>query len=286
MEISIGIMAYNEERNITLLLNELIKQELDKVKIKEIIIVNDGSTDNTLKLVKQVKDSRIKLVNHPERMGKYQAINTFLKEAKSDILVLESADNLPRKDAIEKLVRNFEDSSVGVVASNIAPLNKKGLWGKFGLYIYYLHNQISRNQPKYGELIAFRNTIKEIPSTSADEEMIAKLVMDKGFIGVYEPNSIVYIKTPCSLREILKQRRRIHCGHVELNEKYSYKASSYNKKNVFKPWLRSFKEYNPILIIFATSIEILSRGLGIYDYITNKEKHYKWEMIDSIKKVK
>lgn len=282
MDVSIGIMAYNEEKNIRFLLDELVNQEMDNTRIKEIIVVNDGSIDNTLKLIKQVKDSRIKVINHTTRLGKYQAINTFLKNAKSEILVLESADNIPKRDAIENIVGNFENKSVGIVASRIVPLKSN----KFGNYIYYLHDLVSKEKPKYGELIAFRNVVKEIPPTSVDEEMIGKLVIDKGFIGIYEPKSIVYIKTPSSLRELIKQRRRINCGHKEIYEEYKYLPASYGFQSIFRAWLKSFKEYPFHLVIYFTGIEILNRIFGFYDYLTNKEKHYKWEMINSIKKIK
>ena len=51
MDVSIGIMAYNEEKNIGNLLKTLLKQNLSFVK--EIIVVNSGSTDKTAKIVKK-----------------------------------------------------------------------------------------------------------------------------------------------------------------------------------------------------------------------------------------
>ena len=162
MKASIGIMAYNEEKNIGNLLKELLKQKLSFVK--EIIVVNDGSTDKTSEIVKKfLKNKKIKLINLKQRDGKVNAINHFLKTAKSEILILESADTLPHKNAIKELLKEFKDLKVGIVGARIIPLNKgKDFANFFGLFIYKLHHEIALKNPKFGELIAFRNITKKI----------------------------------------------------------------------------------------------------------------------------
>jgi len=80
MDISIGIMAFNEEKNIGRLLKVLLSQELKKVKIEEIIVVSDGSTDKTDEIVRKfMKENKIvKLITRNKRMGKALAINRFI----------------------------------------------------------------------------------------------------------------------------------------------------------------------------------------------------------------
>ena len=80
MDISIGIMAFNEEKNIGRLLKALLSQELKKVKIREIIVVSVGSTDKTNKIVEKFtkKNKVIKLVTGDKRRGKALAINEFI----------------------------------------------------------------------------------------------------------------------------------------------------------------------------------------------------------------
>ncbi|MCD6101917.1 MAG: glycosyltransferase, partial [Candidatus Cloacimonetes bacterium] len=91
---SLGIFAYNEEKNIGQLLNAIENQDLNQVSIEEVIVVSSNSTDRTDDIVREFarKNSKIRLIVQPERKGKSSAINLFLNEAKGDIFVIESAD--------------------------------------------------------------------------------------------------------------------------------------------------------------------------------------------------
>jgi poly-beta-1,6-N-acetyl-D-glucosamine synthase len=77
---SVGVMVYNEERNIGKLLQALTTQKLDNVEIAEIVVVSSGSTDGTDATVDEwtKRDGRISLVRQMSREGKASAINLFL----------------------------------------------------------------------------------------------------------------------------------------------------------------------------------------------------------------
>jgi len=285
--VSIGIPAYNEEKNITNILNALLNQELKSVVIKEIIVVSDGSTDRTCELVrdfiKKHKTKKIRLIAYKERKGKWFAINVFLKESSSKYLILESADNIPDKNAVELLISALRKPNVGMVASKIVPIIKKNLfWERIGSLLYQLHHFASLENPKFGEMIAFKKVFKSIPKTIVDEEEIARIVQNKGFFGVYEPRAIVYIKTPNNLREFISQRRRIFCGHFYLAKNKRYVASTFENKRVIKI-IMSKKVKKDFIFFSLLFFEFVSRILGFYDYLFNREKHVKWEMIESIK---
>ena len=120
MDVSVGVFAYNEEKNIERLLAALQKQRLKTVNINEIIVVSSGSTDKTDEIVhnSSIKDNRIKLIIEKERKGKVSAINKFLKAAKSDVLVQISGDVLPKVNAVEELCKPLLDSSTGIVGAH------------------------------------------------------------------------------------------------------------------------------------------------------------------------
>lgn len=282
MKASIGIMAYNEEANIGNLLKTLLEQKLGFVK--EIIVADDGSTDGTAAIVKGFVGNKVKLIDLKKRGGKVNAINQFLKVAKSEVIILESADTIPHKNAIKELFKEFKDQQIGIVGAHIVPLNNKdGFANFFGNLIYKLHHEIALKNPKFGELIAFRNTINELPMTAVDEECLAMLIKEKGYKLKYCPKAIVYNKQPTNIKEIIKQRRRIHTGHFSLKKK-GYKVSTLSIKNIINV---IFKELNLKMlhyIIFAIFLEAYTRILGFLDYTNNKD-HYIWDVAESTKRL-
>ena len=288
MDISIGLMAHNEEDKIGSLLEALLNQKTKKINVKEIIVVSSGSIDRTDEIVKNFceKNRKIKLILQKERKGKASAINEFLKITKSEILVLESADTIPKKDAIENLCKPLNNKKIGIVTGHPIPENNNKNYLSFVVELQWLlHHKISLQKPKFGEIIAFRNLFKEIKNTVVDEEYIAMLIKNLGFKDTYAPNAIIYNTGPKTVTDFLKQRRRIYCGHLELRKKNNYKASTIGNFYVFKFLLKEAKLRKIYPVILAISLEACGRLLGLYDYYTNK-KHYVWEIVKTTKKGK
>jgi cellulose synthase/poly-beta-1,6-N-acetylglucosamine synthase-like glycosyltransferase len=120
---SVGITAHNEEANIGQLLEAIRYQRLHQVEITEIIVVASGCTDRTEDIVREhaARDPLIQLFVQEKREGKTSAINVFLAGAREQICVLESGDTLPHEDAIENMVRMFDDPAVGMTGYDGRP---------------------------------------------------------------------------------------------------------------------------------------------------------------------
>ncbi|MFH0979752.1 MAG: glycosyltransferase family 2 protein [Candidatus Roizmanbacteria bacterium] len=111
--ISVIIPFYNERENLPLLINQLINQ-LDKLKKEyEIILVDDGSTDNSISNLKSLmSNSNLKSLNHKKRLGKGQALKTGIENSEGDIIVFMDGDlqddpkDLPK--FIEKIDQGYE----------------------------------------------------------------------------------------------------------------------------------------------------------------------------------
>lgn len=97
--LTIGIPAFNEEANIAYLLRDLLKQKAENFVLKNIILISDGSNDNTVKIAKSVDDNRIKVIASNKRKGKAFRLNQFNKISNTDVLVIFDADTLI-KDAL------------------------------------------------------------------------------------------------------------------------------------------------------------------------------------------
>lgn len=288
MEISIGIIAHNEEKNIERLIYSLFNQKLDNFKIKEVIVVSSGSKDKTNKIVKTISKNNplIKLITEKERKGKFSAINLFIKNAKSRILVLESADTIPKDDCVERICIPLLNKKIGICASRPVPINEKNSFMGFAVHLLWnLHHEISLENVKFGEMIAFRNIIKELPGTSVDEEFIAMIIKNMGLKDYYAKDAIVYNKGPENIKDFIKQRRRIYAGHLELKRRKNYNAITMRWPLVIKKLFR-FLEVRPLFLFWAVGAVILesySRLLGTYDFYIRKEKHYIWDVAESTK---
>jgi glycosyltransferase involved in cell wall biosynthesis len=91
MKISIVIPCYNEEKTIEGLLNKVLEVQLPENWKKEIIVVDDGSTDNTKNILKKYKD-KVKIIFKNKNEGKGAALKEGLKHATGDYILIQDAD--------------------------------------------------------------------------------------------------------------------------------------------------------------------------------------------------
>jgi poly-beta-1,6-N-acetyl-D-glucosamine synthase len=288
---SIGILIHNEAANIGKLLTALLDQKLSEAIISEIVVVSSASTDGSDEIVRGFcsREKIIKLVTEPERKGKSYAINTFLKEASEEIVIISSGDVIPSENCIELLVKPFKNSSVGMTGCHPQPTNNPKTFTGFIVHLQWrLHHQIALKSPKLGEMVAFRNIITEIPADSAvDEASIEAIITANGYTLSYAPEAIVYNHGPESITEFIKQRKRIAAGHLWLKNKQMYHVSTNSPLLLAKVLLNELakKPWHLPLVAVAMLLEIWARILGWFDLKIKKKNPYKWEIIGSTKKL-
>lgn len=288
---SVGVMAYNEEANIKRTLQAILEQSSLKTEVAEVIVVASGCTDNTVPLVEEMmkNDSRLSLIVQERREGKASAINLFLQQARSSILIMAGADIIPEKDALEKLCSHFEDSSVGMVGARPVPVNDQDTFVGHAVHLLWrLHDQVARRSPKLGEVVAFRNIVHSIPADSAvDEISISAIISRYGLRLVYEPEAVVYNKGPLTVRDFLKQRRRIHAGHLKVRALERYEAATMKVGSIFQELAACapYTIHSPrqaLWTLGTIALEGLARLQGRYD-VMRKRSHHVWQAVASTK---
>lgn len=288
---SIGIMAYNEEANIGRTIRAVLDQQCSSVKIEEIIVVASGCTDRTVPIVTVIalQEPRVRLCIQEKREGKASAINLFLKQAASPVVVLIGADVIPETSAIEHLCTHFKDPKIGMVGGRPIPVNDASTFMGYAAHMLWrIHDRLARVNPKLGEVIAFRNVISGISTNSAvDEISIQALISQLGYQLLYEPACIVYNKGPLNAKDFLKQRRRIYTGHLKVRNQQGYEASTMKVGSIVYQLIacRDFTMSSPWQTMWTLGVVILegyARIQGYYDY-WRKREHHIWQMVDSTK---
>ena len=91
MKLSVIVPVYNERNTIQEILRRVRAVDLGEIS-KEIIVVDDGSTDGTVDILKLEEDSTTRLLTHPQNKGKGAAVRTGLEQATGDFVIIQDAD--------------------------------------------------------------------------------------------------------------------------------------------------------------------------------------------------
>ena len=130
MKLSVIIPCYNEKKTIKKIIDKIFIQKINL----EIILVDDGSDDGTVNVIKNYKrDSRIKIVFHLKNKGKGAAIKSAVKFISGDLVLIQDADLEYNPKDYKKILDKFkEDKNVKAVYGSRA-LNNSNYQGKITL---------------------------------------------------------------------------------------------------------------------------------------------------------
>ena len=196
--VSLVIAAYNEEKVIGRKLENSLGLDYP-VKLLEVIVVSDGSSDNTSSIVEQYRDCGVISLHDPERRGKTAALNRGVAESQGEIVLFSDANNDFNLFAIRALVRNFADPDVGGVCGvkRIRDARERessvgdSLYWRYESAIKLAESRLGSITNGDGEIFAIRRELYEPMDETVindDAELTLKIVQ-KGFRVLYEPGA-------------------------------------------------------------------------------------------------
>lgn len=218
-KVSLIIAAYKEEKVI---LPRLVNATLLDYSPEdlEILVGVDGHEDLTGDLVQQFQDSRIRLIQYPQRRGKASVLNDTVPQAKGQILVFSDANTMTRPDSIKKLIRHFRDPQVGSVCGKLELIdsasgqNVDGIYWKYENFLKRCEGRINGLLGVNGGIYALRKELYEPIPTNAivDDFLIGMRVHLQGKKLIYDPTAVALEETPETIGQEFHRRSRIGAG--------------------------------------------------------------------------
>lgn len=224
--VSVVIPAYNEEKNIVSCIESIINTQYEQL---DIIIVDDGSTDGTIKQIHTLQKlyPNIILVKGKHK-GKTDSLNLGIQHAKEEIVVNIDADTVVEREFITAIVRPFADKTVGAVSGMPHVRNATHVITWFQEVEYYYNNLIRYIFSKtfktgiwlFGSVTAYRKEALEkvahfSKDTLAEDMDIALAIQGAGYKTINVPDAIGYTVVPTSIYALFQQRRRWWVGGLQ-----------------------------------------------------------------------
>lgn len=197
LTVTMIIAAYNEEDVIAAKLKNTLNLSYPGEKL-EIIVASDGSTDRTDEIVKSFSEKGIVLKRVEGRKGKTEAQNQCVKIASGEIILFSDANAFYSKNAIRKIIRNFNDDKVGGVCGNLVYYNEKdksddheNTYWKFEKFLKQKESDLGTLLGANGSIYAIRKDLYVPLANHLISDLVEPLkVVQKGYRFVYENEAI------------------------------------------------------------------------------------------------
>ncbi|MFF5230200.1 bifunctional polysaccharide deacetylase/glycosyltransferase family 2 protein [Dactylosporangium sp. NPDC000521] len=225
LPVSVIVPAYNEKEGIEAAVRSLAGG--DHPGGIEVVVVDDGSTDDTAALVEALRLPNVRVVRVPNG-GKPNALNVGVAMAQHDLIVMVDGDTVFEPDSIRHLVQPFADPSVGAVAGNVKVGNRRSIVARWQHIEYVIGFNLDRRlydilrcMPTIpGAIGAFRReALQDIGGISHDtlaEDTDATMALCRtGWRVVYEERARAWTEAPATLRQLWLQRYRWSYGTMQ-----------------------------------------------------------------------
>ncbi len=272
--VSILVPAYNEQGVISRTINSLLNI---KYTNKEILIIDDGSTDLTKFVASGYKKNGVRVISKPNG-GKASALNYGLLFAKGEIVITIDADSMVARDAIDEIVMVMStDPEMAAVAGNIKVLNSKSLLTKIQELEYIMAiNMIRRAYALFGSVMvipgafgAFKKKMVQgvggydIDTVTEDFDITIKLLKSKGSVSSSAAGK-AYTEVPSSWKALYKQRLRWGTGTFQtiLKHKDVFSNPRYGTLHDLVFPLMLFSLFNPIVNLISLAAGAILVSIG------------------------
>jgi len=233
LPVSVVLAAHNEESRIGARIRELVQLVAARREGGELIVVSDGSTDRTVAEAQAAASEAASvasrkvpvqvLVQEP-RLGKAMALNQAYAVARHSLLIFADARQTWADDAIDRLVANFADPSIGAVSGELVIGSTPGMMSGVALY-WEFEKCLRRTESRFysmgsvtGSICAVRRCLfRPMPrGTILDDAYWPLVVVMEGHRVVHEEKALAYDRLPERVRDEFRRKVRTLAGNFQL----------------------------------------------------------------------
>lgn len=223
-DITIVIVAHNEDARIGARIGNLLDSDYPSEKLR-ILVVSDGSTDQTAAFVTALGNPRVSLLSSTERRGKAAGLNEGVAACASPIVVFTDSRQRFATDTIRRLVAHFADPSVGAVSGSLEIGPSRSSVGE-GVDIYWRYEKILRAAESRldscigctGAVYAIRRSLfTALPEdTILDDVVIPMRIAQKGYRVLHDPAATAFDPQPLEPAAERIRKRRTLAGNFQM----------------------------------------------------------------------
>ena len=223
LSVAIVLSAYNEEKHIVNTVNNLLQQQDYPAEKIKIYIGSDGSTDNTVKLIKQLSDNRIVLFDFPVNRGKVSVLNEMLTQVTESVIVFTDANAVFRLDAINNLIKHFSVPDIAGVCGELNLIkavtgdNYDNVYWRIERFLKYHESKVNGFLGANGAIYAIRREyFQALPNdTIVDDFTLFMKIALNGHKTIYEADAIADEEMVASMSGEYGRRVRIGAGNYQ-----------------------------------------------------------------------
>ncbi|MDG6934196.1 MAG: glycosyltransferase [Nitrososphaerota archaeon] len=266
-------------------------------QLKRIVAVASGLSAEQLSALKSLaaQDRRILIIEEDKRYGKWEALNRILDSAEGEYLVLLNGDALPLPGSIDSLLEKISsDSDVAVASAFPLVYSNTMVTGRIIKIFWDAHNEALTRLARTGsnnhscdELMAIRlASVSKLPSgTINDGAYMAGRAYLEGYQVTFCQDAFVKVRVPRKLGDLLRQRRRIVYGHMQIWKLLGKPPRTMESIAVMNPIeaisiLTTVMARDPTLIPIlpiAVIEEAFSVTLAFLDNLLGGNRHIVWD---------
>jgi len=273
--VSIILAVHNGAALLRQKVDHLLSLDYPRDRI-EIVIVSDGSTDDTNDILKEFPDPPVKSIRCSEQGGKAAALNQGVQLATGEILVFIDIRPRIERHALQFLLSNFADPHVGCVAGKLVLLDDghepsaKAVGGLYWRYEQWIRNceaKVSSPLGVYGGFYAVRRELAEaLPEGIILDDMLQPLsVIRQGYRSVLDVRARVYDIWPKSLRGEFHRKVRTLAGNFQLIQLAPWLLSRQNRLRFELISHKLLRLFVPLLLVIQlVSNALLADRSGFY----------------------